>query len=214
MTRTRRSLLAGIATGAVVSATGCLGGDSTASAAFDCEAVSAPEPDTAYRPALGDPDAPIRIQVFEDFTCSHCATFATEELPTLRAGPLDAADVRYEHWDFPIPVDEEWAVPVASAARGVGARQGNEAFFDFAETVYESIGAYSGEAVGAAAEDVGADPCVTLADLQSETYADVVAADRATGVERGVSGTPTVIINGESVLPTADAITTAIETRR
>ena len=214
MTRTRRSLLAGIATGAVVGATGCLGGNSTASAGFDCEAVSAPEPDTTYRPAIGGPDAPIRVQVFEDFTCSHCATFATEELPTLRSGALAAEDVRYEHWDFPIPVNEEWAVPVASAARGVGARQGDEAFFDFVETVYESIGSYSGEVVGAAAESVGADPCVVLADLQNETYADVVDADRSAGVERGVSGTPTVFVDDESVLPTADAITTAIEAQR
>lgn len=214
MSRTRRSLLAGIATGAVAGAAGCLGGDSAASAAFDCEAVSAPEPDTAYRPAIGDADAPIRIRVFEDFTCPHCATFATEELPTLRAGPLVAEDVRYEHWDFPIPVNETWAVPVASAARGVGARQGDEAFFDFTETVYESIGEYSDEAVGTAAERVGADPCVVLDDLQAETYADVVAADRETGAEQGVSGTPTVIVDDESVLPTADAITTAIEARR
>jgi len=84
------------------------------------------------------------VQAFEDFTCGHCATYKLEHFPTIREEYIDPGEVRYEHWDFPIPVNETWAVPVASAARGVGARQGAEAFFSFASTAYESQGNYSG----------------------------------------------------------------------
>lgn len=240
MRRTRRALLAGITAGSALGVAGCMGsGDTgagtgtgtgtdassdtadgtasenevTAAAAtgFDCESTNPPAPDTEYRPTLGAADAPITIRAFEDFTCPHCATFTTEELPTVRADYIDTGRARYEHWDFPIPVNELWAVPVASAARGVGARNGDEAFFEFAEQIYASIGEYSADAVGEAAKAAGGDPCVALADMETETYAEVIGADRSSGVETGVNGTPTVLINGESVMPTADAIGTALE---
>jgi protein-disulfide isomerase len=216
MTHTRRTLLAGAAACGVVGAAGCLGGSEGAGGdgavtEYDCGDTGAPEPDAEYRPALGGADADVVVQAFEDFTCPHCATYTTEEFPTVRDEYVEPEAVRYEHWDFPIPVDEEWAVPVASAARGVGARQGDEAFFAFTSTVYESIGEYSLDAIGAAAEAAGADPCVAIADARAESYADPVSADRETGVDRGVQGTPTVYVAGEAVEPTADAVGAAIE---
>ncbi|ESS03544.1 MAG: protein-disulfide isomerase [uncultured archaeon A07HR67] len=216
MTHTRRALLAGAAACGGVGAAGCLGGSEGAGGEgavteYDCGDASAPEPDAEYRPALGAADADVVVQAFEDFTCPHCATYTTEEFPTVRDEHVEPDTVRYEHWDFPIPVDEEWAVPVASAARGVGARQGDEAFFAFTSTVYESLGEYSLDTIGAAAEAAGADPCVAIADAQTESYADPVSTDRETGVDRGVQGTPTVYVAGEAVEPTADAIGSAID---
>ncbi|MFC6770824.1 thioredoxin domain-containing protein, partial [Halorubrum pallidum] len=166
MEYTRRSLLAGAITTGVVGAAGCLGGDGSDGSdgsggsgdgeaavgldtgEYDCDLTEPADPDLEYRPTLGDPEADVLVQAFEDFTCPHCASYKLEEFPTIREEYLAPGDVRYEHWDFPIPVNEAWAVPVASAARGVGARGGDEAFFDFSTAVYESQGSYSGEAIG------------------------------------------------------------------
>jgi len=141
MERTRRSLLAaGTMSIGVVGAAGCLGGGSDGNdgddggndgsdssgvdldlGQYDCDLTEPENPDLDYRPVIVDPEADVVVQAFEDFTCGHCATYKLEHFPTIREEYIDPGEVRYEHWDFPIPVNETWAVPVASAARGVGA---------------------------------------------------------------------------------------------
>jgi len=207
MEHTRRSLLASAAAAGVVGAAGCLGGGGGSTGGentidtgeYDCDRSEPSDPDLDYRPVIGDPEADVVVRAFEDFTCGHCATYKLEHFPTIREEYVDPGEVRYEHWDFPIPVNETWAVPVASAARGVGARQGDEAFFAFASAVFESQGSYSGEAIGAAAEAAGADPCAAIADAQFAAYEETSMDDRSEGESMGVSGTPTIFVDGEPV---------------
>jgi protein-disulfide isomerase len=229
---TRRSLLAGAAATGVVGAAGCLGGGSAGGGGggnggndgldtggvdldpgqYDCDLTEPESPNLDYRPILGDPDADVVVQAFEDFTCPHCATYKLEEFPTVREEFVEPGDVRYEQWDFPIPVNERWAVPVASAARGVGERQGNEAYFAFSSAVYESQGNYGGEAIGAAAETAGGDPCAAIADARFAAYGEASASDRSEGLSMGLEATPTIFVNGEAVDGySADAVAAAIE---
>ena len=221
MERTRRSLLAGAASVGVVGAAGCLGGGGGGSTdggntidagEYDCDLSEPSDPDLDFRPVIGDPEADVVVRAFEDFTCGHCATYKLEHFPAIREEYVAPGEVRYEHWDFPIPVNEAWAVPVASAARGVGARNGSEAFFEFASAAYESQGSYSGEAIGAAAETAGADPCAAVADAQFAAYEDASMSDRSEGQSMGVSGTPTIFVNGEAVADSrAETIAAAID---
>ncbi|OSP10082.1 disulfide bond formation protein DsbA [Halorubrum ezzemoulense DSM 17463] len=208
MERTRRSLLAAGATAGVVGVAGCLGGGggdgnggelSLDTGSYDCSLSEPTDPNLDYRPTLGDPDADVVVRAFEDFTCGHCATYNLDHFPTIREEYVDPGRVRYEHWDFPIPVNERWAVPVASAARGVGIRHDDEAFFEFAKAAYESQGNYSGEALGSAAETAGADPCAVLSDAEFSTYEAATQDDRSEGSSMGVEGTPTIFVNGEPV---------------
>jgi len=242
MEHTRRSLLAGAAATGVVGAAGCLGGGnggdgsdgsdgedggggggdgsggggngdgSISTGEYDCDLTEQEDPDLEYRPTIGDPDADVVVQAFEDFTCGHCASYKLEHFPTIREEFIEPGEIRYEHWDFPIPVNERWAVPVASAARGVGDRQGNEAFFEFASAAYESQGNYSGEAIGAAAEAAGADPCAAIADAEFRAYEEATEGDRAEGISMEIGGTPAIFVNGEAVEGyDADTIAAAIE---
>ncbi|MDZ5812674.1 thioredoxin domain-containing protein [Halorubrum sp. AD140] len=223
MERTRRSVLAAGASVGVVGAAGCLGGgngggdggdgeNSLDTGEYDCDLEEPADPDLDYQPTLGDSDAGVLVQAFEDFTCPHCATYKLEHFPTIREDYVEPGDVRYEHWDFPIPVEEAWAVPVASAARGVGDREGDEAFFEFSAAAYESQGEYSGEAIGAAAEAAGADPCPAIADAQFSAYEDASSSDKSEGESMGVSGTPMIFVDGEAVDGyEADAIAAAVD---
>ena len=219
MERTRRSLLAAGATVGVVGAAGCLGGGSDGGESaidtgeYDCSLSEPTDPNLDYRPTLGNPDADVTVQAFEDFTCGHCATYKLDHFPTIREEYIDPGDVHYQHWDFPLPVNETWAVPVASAARGVGARNGDEAFFEFASAAYESQGDYSGEALGAAAEAAGADPCAVLSDAEFTAYEEAAQSDKSEGESMGVSGTPTIFVNGSPVEEgyAAESIAAAID---
>ena len=219
MNHTRRSLLAGAASVGVVGAAGCLGGGSAGSGgneldtgSYDCSLSEPSSPDLEFRPTLGDANADVVVKAFEDFTCGHCATYKLDHFPTIRDEYVATGQIRYEHWDFPIPVNEAWAVPVASAARGVGARQGSAAFFEFASAAYESQGNYSGAAIGDAAEAAGADPCLAIADAQFAAYEEASMDDRSEGEAMGVSGTPTIFVNGEAVADyRAETIAAAID---
>ena len=199
MEHTRRSLLAGAAAAGVGGIASCLGGDDIDTGEYDCDLSEPTDADQSYRPVIGDRDADVVVQVFEDFTCGHCATYKLDHFPTIREEYVDTGQIRYEHWDFPIPVNEDWAVPVASAARGVGDRAGDEAFFAFASRVYESQGSYDGQAIGDAAEAAGADPCAALADAQFSAYGDAAMSDKTEGESIGVSGTPGIFVNGSPV---------------
>jgi len=222
MERTRRSLLASAASVGVVGAAGCLGGGGTSrdlrgveldTGEYDCELEESSDPDLDYRPTLGNPESDVVVQVFEDFTCGHCASYTLDHFPAIREEYVEPGEIRYEHWDWPIPVNETWAVPVASAARGVGARHGDEAFFEFASAAYESQGSYSGEAIGAAAEAAGADPCAAMSDARYATYGEASADDRSEGASMGVEGTPTIFVNGSPVEEgyAAESIAAAID---
>ena len=222
MERTRRSLLASAASVGVVGAAGCLGGAGTSldlsgveldTGKYDCELEESSDPDLDYRPTLGNPESDVVVQVFEDFTCGHCASYTLDHFPAIREEYVEPGEIRYEHWDWPIPVNETWAVPVASAARGVGARHGDEAFFEFASAAYESQGSYSGEAIGAAAEAAGADPCAAMSDARYATYGEASADDRSEGASMGVEGTPTIFVNGSPVEEgyAAESIAAAID---
>lgn len=204
MKRTRRSLLAAGATVGVVGAAGCLGGGggggglSFDAGAYDCNLMEPSDPDLDYRPTLGNPDADVTVQAFEDFTCGHCATYKLDHFPTIREDYIEPGDIHYEHWDFPLPVNETWAVPIASAARGVGDRHGDEAFFEFASAAYESQGAY-GDGSSVDTMPGGADPCAVLSDAEFTAYEESTQSDKSEGESMGVTGTPTIFVNGSPV---------------
>ncbi|MBP1922489.1 protein-disulfide isomerase [Halorubrum alkaliphilum] len=218
MNHTRRALLAGVAAGGVVGAAGCLGEDgpdTDDTGEYDCDLDEPVVPDPEFRAVIGDPDADVVVQAYEDFTCPGCAQFKLQQFPAIREEYIDPGTVRYEHWDFPIPSDEEWAYAVASAARGVGVREGGEAFFAFASTIYESQEEYNLEAIGSAAETAGDDPCAAMADALHESARSAIEDDREAGSARGVNATPTVVVNGQAVAePTAEAVGNAIDAER
>ena len=214
MNHTRRSLLAGAAAAGVASAAGCLGGSELDldTGEYGCDLDEPASPDLDYRPVLGDPNADVVVQAFEDFGCPACATYKLNEYPVIRDEYIATDEIRYEHWDFPIPADPTWTVPIASAARGVGAREGNEAFETVASTIYESEGAYDGAAIAEAAEAAGADPCLALADAQFSAYEEASMNDKEEGETMGVGGTPSIFVNGSLVDGTsASAVMAAID---
>lgn len=202
---TRRGLLAAVG-GAAAALAGCLGG----SADTPTDRV-----ETLPRPVAGDPDAPVTVAVYSDFACPHCRTWARETWPPLAEEYVDDGVVRYEHHDFPIPVHERWSWEVAGVARAVQDRAGSEALFAVADRLYGLQGSFSEEALVDAvdaAADVDAEAAV--ADGTAGVYRPVVSADRAAGLDRGVEGTPTVFVDGESVDPTRSAVGSAIESAR
>lgn len=189
---------------------GCLGGGGPA-AAGNCDITDEATVDELPPPVAGDPDAEVTVMAFEDFACPHCQTYQVEVFPTIREEYVASDQIRYEHHDLPIPVDDRWSWWVASAARGVQDTVGDDAFFTFAEAAYRRQDEYSLDVLAEVAESAGADPCEIQNDAANEVYRPVLEADRQRGRDLGVSGTPTVFVNGRQVNADVSAMRSAIE---
>ncbi|POG54686.1 DsbA family protein [Haloferax marisrubri] len=227
MRNTRRAYLAATAGALTLGTAGCLGGGSGGSgdgavAAIGCEV---PERDTVSSlptPVIGSEDASVVVDVWEDFACPHCATFAVDVAPQLRSEYVSEGIVRYRHHDFPIPVDDWWSWKGASAARAVQDEADDETFFDFAHTLYENQSEFGGgDAEGSLstlqslANDADLDGCSVAAAASRERYRPLIEAERTEAVdERGFQGTPTVLVDGEQVAPRWSDLQSAVEDAR
>ncbi|AKU07331.1 DsbA family protein [Haloferax gibbonsii] len=227
MRNTRRAYLAATAGALTLGTAGCLGGGSGGSgddavAAIGCEVPARDTVDSLPTPVIGAEDASVVVDVWEDFACPHCATFAVEVAPQLRSEYVSEGVVRYRHHDLPIPVDDWWSWKGASAARAVQDEADDETFFEFAHTLYENQSEFTGgDAEGSLstlrslADDADLDGCSVAAAASRERYRPLIEAERTEAVdERGFQGTPTVLVDGEQVPPRWSDLQSAVEDAR
>lgn len=199
MHSTRRQTLAAV--GTLLVGAGCLGGSD------DTRATVGSLP----APTLGDPDTPVVVAGYTDYACPHCHRWALEAFPPIREEYVRAGRARYEHHDFPVPVDERWSWDVAAAGRAVQDRQGDAAYFEFSRRAYRRRGEFTEETVRRLADAAGADGEAVLADVRDDVYRPAVESDREAGIDRGVRGTPAVFVAGTRVEPSTSAVAAAIE---
>ena len=159
----------------------------------------------------GSPES-VTVMAFEDYACPHCRTYVLDVLPKLAAEYLEPGAVRYEHHDFPIPVDGKWSWAAAGAARAVQDTVGDDAFFEYSELLFENQDRYSMDLVGRLAEQVGADPGTVRAAARSDKYRPVLQADRERGEQLELGGTPEIFVDGEKTDGHSfDTVASAIE---
>lgn len=207
--RSRRAFLAGVSGAVSVALAGCTGDSSGGSE------TTSPDPEPSLGPPVaGDPDAAVTVTVFEDFACPHCRNFNRNVLPSLRSEYVDPGEVRYEHRDFPIPVHETVSWQAPNAARAVQDGEGDEAFFEYADLLFEEQGSLDADAYASLAGDVGAAPEAIREAATGRSYDPTIRADRALGDEMGVGGTPAVFVNDEQVDSGLDAVAAAIDDAR
>ena len=212
----RRAVLAGLSAAAATATAGCLGGGGGGENGGSDE-VPADAVESLPTPVQGDEDAPVTVAVFEDFACPHCRTFAVDVQPRIVDEYVDPGDVRYEHHDFPIPVDDRWSWEAPGAGRAVQDTVGDAVFVTFTGRLFEEGWAdgsptYSESLMRDLASAVGADPDTVVADASGNRYRPVLEADRESGLDRGVQATPSVFVDGTLLdRPDYSTISSAIE---
>lgn len=153
---------------------------------------------------MGDPGAPVTLEVYSDFQCPGCGQFARVTEPELRANEVLAGTLRivvhdaaYQGRRGSDPNYDE-SVEAAAAARCAGA-QGS--FWEYSDWLFqnqsgENQGAFRLERLQAIATSVGLDMTTwqTCFDAGTEQQAVVKATDDATAA--GVASTPWIVING------------------
>ena len=147
---------------------------------------------------LGDPDAPITIVEFGDYQCPGCGSFAMNVKPQIELNLLQDGQAKFVFYDFPLTQIHPHAFLAARAARCAGEQDG---YWQYHDLLFRMQTSWAGQAnaIGSFldyAESVDLDGDAFEQCLQSDRYADVVTANMELGAQLGVSGTPTVLVNG------------------
>ena len=163
---------------------------------IDAPASAAPAP-ADMEMALGRDDAPVTIIEYASLSCTHCAKFHEQTLPTLQEKYIDAGKVRLVFREFPLEQTAFWASIMARCA-------GTKRYFAFVNMFFKKqqnwysakdpfqalvkiarLGGLSASAIKACSED--------------KALGDGILQTRLDGEQQHeVTSTPTFLIDGKT----------------
>jgi protein-disulfide isomerase len=156
--------------------------------------------DTGLGFAIGDPDAPVTLVDYSDFSCPHCNELAgiIHQLINdyVRSGDLR---VIYKPISF---VNPPYSGPAAQAAICAGEQGKFWEMHDLIWSLYESAGpgGYTQRALVARAETLDLDIDAFRACYTSSETSRAVTDVLLEAQEKGITATPTLFVNGEEVV--------------
>lgn len=144
----------------------------------------------------GDPSATVTIIEFGDYQCPACQQFATMVKPQMELALIESGKAKFVFYDWPIIEAHQHAFLAARAARCAGDQ---DKFWEYHDNLYRNQPRWStstdaeGTFIGYAG-DLQLDRGAFESCLRSDRHADVVTANMELGMQLGVRGTPTIIV--------------------
>lgn len=147
----------------------------------------------AFDPSIGPEDAKVVIVAFEDFECPFCA----RAFPIIREIMTIYKDqVRFIFRDFPLTQVHPNALPAALAAE-CAHEQGK--FWPYHDKLFSNQTSLSATALKQYAKEINLNTKQFNNCVETGKYIAEVQNDFETGVDAGVTGTPTWFINGKKI---------------
>jgi protein-disulfide isomerase len=143
--------------------------------------------------SLGPADAPVVLEDFSDFYCTHCRTFALERLPALEEKYVNDGLLRIEFKHFPLR-DSSYEAHIAAQCAAV-----QKKFWEYGDKLFQDQGlkaTYSTGDLKKYAADLGLDTAAFDACLDQKQTESLVRRDSAEGGAKQVNSTPTLFVNG------------------
>jgi protein-disulfide isomerase len=168
---------------------------------------------------VGDSAAPVTVDLYEDLQCPICATFEQENGDTLAGLVADGTvQLHYHPMAFlDSSANQNYSTRALNAAAAVLDAEGPDAFQQFHDLLYANQPPESGPGLTddqliEFAAQAGATGEQVEQQIRELTYADWVAQVTDQASKDGVTGTPTVFVDGERVGDLSNAaLTAAIE---
>lgn len=148
--------------------------------------------------SLGDPNAPITVEVYSDFKCAACEYFFASVEPILVQEYVQPGLVYYVYHTFGDIIHPPQSGITAQAAF---CAEDQGAFWDFHDYLFTNFDfgmtqGFSDKAFETIADLIGIDKVLLTECIASDTHKDATNNDASEGIALGVPGTPGVIING------------------
>jgi protein-disulfide isomerase len=144
----------------------------------------------------GDPSAAVTIIEFGDFQCPACQQFATMVKPQVELALVETGKAKFIYYDWPIIEAHQHAFLAARASRCAGDQGKYWEYHDNLfrnqarwSTITDAEGTFIEYATTLALDEGEFESC-----LRSDRHAEVVTANMELGMQLGVRGTPTIIV--------------------
>jgi protein-disulfide isomerase len=157
-------------------------------------------------PSIGREDAPVNIVIFADFQCPYCQRSAAF-LRQVREKNERNVRVVFRHFPLPMHPQAGKASEAAECARDQGK------FWELHDRLFSNQKALGVSDLKRFAQELELDAETFATCLDSGRTVPRLEADVAAGRSYGVSGTPTIFVNGRlwSGAPSVDEMTSVIE---
>lgn len=148
-------------------------------------------------PFLGNKDAKVTLVEFADYQCPFCEKFFTDTMSELKAKYIDTGKIKFVYQDFAFLGADSTA-----AAEATHCAADQNKFWQFHDYLFKNQGQENSGWAAAAnqkkfAKDLGLDTTKFNQCMDSHLYQKEVQAETAAGKKYGVSGTPSVFVNGK-----------------
>jgi protein-disulfide isomerase len=153
---------------------------------------------------LGDPNAPVKVDAYEDFRCVACLSYVQNIEPQIIQNYVETGKVYYTFHNY-IVIDRgdgtDASIRSANAAMCAG-EQGR--FWDYHDTLFtnqvtEDAYLFTDARLATMAQNLKLDMTAFDQCFKARKYAGDIQKDIDQGVALGVSGTPSVFVNGSFV---------------
>ncbi|MGW8143147.1 MAG: DsbA family protein [Anaerolineales bacterium] len=156
--------------------------------------------------ALGDPNAPVTVEVFEDFQCPACRAFTEQIEPQIVDTYVATGEVYYIFRHFPFIDDRAPRNESDQAASASMCAADENRFWDYHDMLFanwngENQGAFNDKRLVAFAEAIGLDMAAFNACFEANIHEEEIKSDEQMGRDSGVTGTPSVMVNGRIISP-------------
>lgn len=153
---------------------------------------------------VGNPDAPVKVDLYADPRCSACLYYSQNIEPLVFQNYVETGKVYYTfHFFLVIDQNDGTDASFRSANAALCAGEQNH-FWDYHDTLYanqlsESASLYTDARLITMAENLKLDMTAFNLCYQAKKYASVIQNDNAQAVKLGVTGTPSLFVDGSAV---------------
>jgi protein-disulfide isomerase len=162
--------------------------------------------------SLGSPDAPVVVEAYEDFLCSHCREWTESVETQLRSSYVKEGQVRVVYKPFPL---EGFAPGSRMAAQAAHCAADQNFFWPYHDRLFAvqtgGQSAYMIEELIQYARDLGLNEREFTQCMSAMADTAEITATVQEGVNRGVTGTPSIFINDQSVSSDWATVQSAID---
>jgi protein-disulfide isomerase len=171
--------------------------------------IVVPDPGTypqANMNNLGNPNAPVKVEAFEDFQCPFCKAYTQDTEPIIISTFVSTGKVYYTFTPFSFLDDQAGNTAqeskTAAAAAFCAMDQGK--FWQYHAMIYanqtgENVGDFTVRRLVAFAGKLGLDTNQFQSCMNSGKYTQQVLTDKADASTKGVNATPYFLVNGKLV---------------
>lgn len=174
--------------------------------------------DYENQPSIGNEDAPIKVVEFGDYKCSHCANWDRDVYPNLFKEYIETGVVEFYFINKQFLASDSVLAGVAGEAVY---QQDEESFWEYHHGVFKTnemtLGSVwgTGERLLKIAKDNITNPDFDFVKLEEDisnfTGLGEVKRDSLIADNLGVTGTPTIFVNGQKVNADFNSLKQAIE---